>query len=112
MCTSGDQEWTEADDMGLYDRLAHARVSHLSAPDLALVGPDEVYVLIFNMEMGDKGIYALRGRAMRARSHVLAFEDSIEASQFAQQLEARSLIHVLLHVPLPQRTRPCFMRMA
>jgi hypothetical protein len=84
----GGEEWTEADDMGLHERLAHARVSHLSAPDLELLGPDEVYVLIFNMENEDKGIYALRGRAMRARSHVLAFEESVDASQFAELLEA------------------------
>lgn len=74
--------------MGLSELLARARVSHLSAPDLALVAPDEVYVLIFNMENEDKGIYALRGRAMRARSHVLAFEESVDASQFAELLEA------------------------
>ena len=89
MCAPGDEQWTEADDMGLSELLARARVSHLSAPDLALVAPDEVYVLIFNMENEDKGIYALRGRAMRARSHVLAFEESVDASQFAELLEVR-----------------------
>jgi hypothetical protein len=70
-------------------RIRDAAAGANLGPPGQVLGPLEAaWVLIFNPGKKDEGVYTLQGRTQPTSSYVLAFEQTDEATRFAQLLQA------------------------
>ena len=94
---SGDDIWTNQDDMALYKYISkRAQEFRCGPPQTVLEDMAEgAWVLIFNPGRKNEGVYTLQGP--KAPS-VLAFESMMDAQRFARDLGSSNF-----HTPVPMQ---------
>jgi len=89
MCAGGkDEGSSELEDTLRASLSAHMmRPAQFGTAEELLNENDAVWVLLFNPQQHDEGVYTLQGRA-DSRTYIVAFEQGDESERFAQMLQA------------------------